>query len=224
MTQGFNIARFSTLLNSKGIQRNNKFLVRFTMPILMKQFINSIGDLSEATRNMEFYTDSAALPGIALQTHSVLRYGTGMTEEKPFMASISPIRMSHLVDATDNQSYFYMRSWVNLILNTNLSSGINTVNGTSQAPFELSYKYEYVTDINILAFNDKGDVTRDVILRDAYPKAIEDLPLNWADNQNAMRLMSTIVYTDWYENNAKTNPPNNTYTSPSNTPEFIPPP
>ena len=197
--QGFDISRFNALLNSRGVQRNNKFLVRFPIPILMKQFSKSFGDLSSDARNLEFYTDSASLPGTTIATHSVLRYGMGLTEEKPFMGQVNPVKFTHIVDAVDNQAYLFFRTWMKLIFNSNLANGIRTVSGSAQDVFELSYKYEYVTDINILVFNDQGDITRNVILRDAYPKAIDDLPLNWADNQATMKLSSTVVFQDFFE-------------------------
>jgi hypothetical protein len=64
------------------------------------------------------------------------------------------------------------------------------------APYELSYKYEYVSDVNIIAFNDAGEEAIKVILREAYPLFLAGSPLGWGE-KGIMRHMVTMSFQSW---------------------------
>lgn len=215
---GFNIANFSAIISQKGVQKNNKFLVRFAIPSLF-------GSTQNTVRELEFWCDGVNLPGYMIQTFPVLRYGYGTIEKKPNQPSFNDVSLSVIGDGSgDNWKFF--KQWMNYILYfdaqnslstsrtslLNADGTINTTNVTTvgtetltrgsssntQNLAELSYKYEYAIDLNILTFNDSGSVIHNVMLRESYPIMLGDLQLNWGDNNNVSRFNLVFTYQDWY--------------------------
>jgi hypothetical protein len=75
-----------------------------------------------------------------------------------------------------------------------------TKNGVlpGQNPWELAYKYEYVSDVEVIVFNEQGNDVLTVVLREAYPTFVGDVQLNWGDTNNIARIPVTMTVYDWY--------------------------
>lgn len=177
-------------------------MVQFPLPIGMRGNEKE-SELISTNRDLEFWCEGTNIPGIGLATHPVLRYGYGAVEKKPASPSFNDVNFSIIGDGkADNWTFF--KSWISMINNFDLRNGINpdTVNtkiaGKSQSPYELAYKYEYASDVNILVFDDTGKSTFDIILRDAYPIFLGDIQLNWSDNNTIMKIPVSFTFQDWY--------------------------
>lgn len=200
---GFNIANFSAVLSEKGVQKTNKFLVRFSIPFGAA----SISSTLNTARTLEFWCDSVTLPGFMIQAFPVLRYGYGTVEKKPNQPTFNDVSLSVIGDGKgDNWGFF--ASWLNFILSFDASNAYNStgtetvtrgdIPNASMQLAELSYKYEYASDISILTFNDSGSVIHNLVLREAFPIMLGDTQLNWADNNNITRFNVVLTYNDWY--------------------------
>jgi hypothetical protein len=211
----FNISSFRSVVSRKGLLPTNKFFVRFVVPAGFNSQVSATsqgqraeGDsASTATTELSFFCDSVFIPGITMLTSENRRYGYGPVEKRPIVGVSSDIPMTFLVDGNGDNVRFF-QSWLKLVYNfdnrqsTRAATGI----GISQYPYEVSYKDQYATDIEILVFNSDGGenrVTPDealcYTLREAYPTSMVDIPLNWADNNNIMRLPVVFTCFDWYE-------------------------
>jgi hypothetical protein len=213
----FDISTFRSTISRKGLLPTNKFLVRFTPPKGLLSNISQIdtksfGDgatdsQSTLTTELSFHCDSVVIPGLVLLTAESRRYGYGPNEKRPFTAIYSDVPMSFLVDGNgDNIRFFH--NWLKLIHNHDNRDGLRVASGISanQYAFESSYKIDYVTNIEILVFNNEGGSNKEeatevlcVTLRDAFPTTILDVPMNWADNNNLMRLPVVFTCFDFYE-------------------------
>lgn len=202
--KGFNINEFKAQLTS-GFQRNNKFFVRFNSPPVM----NASADpkLPTTSQAMEYWCDGAPIPGVAMGVHPVLRYGYGAMERKPFAPLFTDITLTFMMDGDgDIWNYFYQ--WMLNINNFNMSQSINAPATTGNGVYELNYKYDYATDIQVTTFNEGGDKSNIVQMREAYPIYMGEIGYNWAD-PNISRLPITFTSADWYQDTIEPpTPPN----------------
>ena len=155
--------------------------------------------------------EASNLPGMQLATSGVNRYGYGPIEQKPFMPTFSTCDVRLLADG-NGQVWSYMQSWLNFILNFNVSQGIGTATGFgatgalglggtaagTQNPYELNYLVNYAVDITITLFQPDGTQNMALVLRNAYPKFIGDPQLNWGSMNNLMRIPISFSFVDWY--------------------------
>ena len=194
---GFNISTFKANLATNGVMRNNKFLVRIPYPIGM---INK-SELSNTSRYLELWCESTNIPGVSLSTNEIRRYGYGNIEKKPYVAINNDVNFSFISDGA-SAIWTFFQQWIRMIVNYDMRYGINAQknNGVlaGQKPFELGYKYEYVSDIEIIVFNETGKEILNVILREAYPTFVGDVQLNWGDTNNIARIPVTMTVYDWY--------------------------
>lgn len=201
---GFNISTFkSSIAKNGGVMRNNKFMVRIPMPIGM--FENAASGatsiLTNTARVLELWCESTNIPGISLSTNEIRRYGYGNVEKRPYVAINNDVNFSFLSDSNADVWTFFQQ-WIRMIVNYDMRYGINANqnNGVlkGQKPFELGYKYEYCSDVEIIVFNENGKETLKVVLREAYPTFVGDIQLNWGDTNNIARIPVTMTVYDWY--------------------------
>ena len=193
MSDNFNVNEFIAEVESRGgLLKPSRFRARFPLPLGM---IGSL-DARETTRSMEYWCDSAAIPSVIHAVHSVMRYGYGQQENKPFLTQIQNINFTFLADADgDNWRFFY--EWMNLILNTRFSRGIVGADQLGSMPYEISYKPNYVSDIQVTLFNEELQPTFSAILEEAYPIFLGDLNLNWNEQNQIVRFPVTFTFASW---------------------------
>ena len=197
---GFNINEFKAQTKVKGFQKNNKFLVRFPLP---RGFLNTpnFSKYAEIDKVLEYWCEGATIPGVALSLTPINRYGYGAIEKKPSTPTFTDANFTFIGDGKSD-NWLFFQQWIRLIDNYDLRGGINPitgyVNGKPISPFEVSYKYEYASDVNLIVFDDSGTETFNIILRDAYPIYMGQIPLNWADNNTIMKIPITFTFMDWY--------------------------
>src|ERR1039458_1027274 len=107
--------------NIHGFQKLEHYRVRFAYPPLLNLILPTAKQIDS---KLEFYTDTAYFPGVALMTRPISRYGYGHTEMKPIAAQFNQCIMTFYADQNaDNITFF--QSWMSAIVNFNLSGGIN---------------------------------------------------------------------------------------------------
>lgn len=199
---GFNVETFKSSIGKNGVMRNNKFLVRMPYP---RGMLNS-NALKTTSRYLELWCESTNIPGVSLATTEIRRYGYGNVEKKPYVAVNNDVNFSFLSDA-DGDVWSFFQQWIRMIVNYDMRYGINANrnNGVlaGQKPFELGYKYEYASDIEVIVFNETGKETLKVILREAYPTFVGDVQLNWGDTNNIARIPVTMTVYDWYNSSTE---------------------
>lgn len=195
---GFNIQNFSKQIRKNGLLRNNKFLLRFDPPQILK---NDRAYRNDVIKNVEFWCESLALPGVAVATSEIRRYGYGVLEKKPFSTAFNDIGF---VFYCDSNSYLmtYFQRWMSLISNYDTSEGVTGTNRgvvNNQVPYELSYKDDYTTKLEITVFKDNGEKSIKITCQQAFPTAIGDIPLSWNDSVSLLKVPVTMTFMDWYQ-------------------------
>jgi hypothetical protein len=192
---GFNIKDFASHMNANGLMRNNKFLVRMPYP----QGFDNVPALKESSRYVELWCDSTAIPGVNIKTAETRRYGYGPVEKFGSVASFNGVTLTFIADKNAKVHYFF-HNWTKLISNYDVRTGdFSRQSGIgSQRPYEISYKNTYVSNVEIIVFDDNGKQTMKVVLRHAYPTAIGDIQLNWSDTNDFVKIPVSFTFTDFY--------------------------
>jgi hypothetical protein len=201
---GFNLNDFKAQLGAKGFTKSNKFLVRFPTPSGMTDYI-------EQVRVMEYWAEAAALPGAMLATYDANRYSYGAREKRPFAPVFQDQAFSFLADAsssndvrdpTKNTNYDFFTTWLRLCVNFNKGKNIlgpsDDAQAINQTPYEVAYKTDYVVDLTVGVFDDNGNQSHVIVLRDAFPIMVSDIRVNWGDNSGIIKIPVIMTFTDWY--------------------------
>jgi hypothetical protein len=201
----FSISEFKAEISKKdSFQRTNKFLVTFASPRVLVNYQTNV------VRSMRFWVMDINLPGYAMASNEVRRYTYGAAEKRPFGPAFEDLRMVVMMDTkTDNWDFFH--SWMQSIIPHDMSRGIDATNTTigtrtGAAPYELEYRQNYVTDLNIICYDEGGNAKLQVVCREAFPLAIGDVEFSWSDTNKIALLPITMTYVDWYYENAKDAP------------------
>lgn len=181
----------ATTSKLNGFTRPSYFYIEIAPPQMLLRDADS-------ARTLTFLSESANLPGVALATSDVRRYGYGPTERKPYAPIFVDTNISFFVDGTGLvQKFFY--KWMNGIVKFD-----ETVNGSGATygrfniqPFEVNYKDQYSTDILITTVDEANNDIINVRLTRAFPIFMGDVSLGWNDTDNIARLPMTFTYYNW---------------------------
>lgn len=192
---GFNIEDFKSVITSRdGIVRTHNYMMRFFPPQVLQTAVDIF-------RDMEMLADQIILPGVNLETGTVRRYGYDVNEKRPLSHTFNDLNVSFIMTG-DGDIFQLFHSWITAINPHYMEKGINHESG----PYLLSYKDQYITDLNIKIINqvDSQHVDANVqepislVVREAFPIGIQDTQFAWSDNNNIARLNIQFTYTDWY--------------------------
>lgn len=192
----------STLSKRHGLMRNNRFRVSFTLPNI---FLDNVEIEEEEDRGLwrdaEIYCYGVNFPGFQLITHDVKRWTYGMTEKRPFAPNVGPLNLKFY---SDNRGRYWrlFNTWLSLIMNHDISRSVispsplgESVNGY---PYELSYKQEYVSDVTIDVFDERGEVINKIKCLEAFPSQVMDLDYDWGNTNDFARINVVMPFLDWH--------------------------
>ena len=183
----FNINEFKTnLAVNGGLLKSNRFAVMISKPNILPA---SYTDL----KSLQFYADTASVPGIALQSAEIRRDGVGNLEKTPWGAAFTDINISFMIDQK-TKIWNFFQVWMNAIYDFNMDS-----QGRPRTYFEMEYKDNYSTYVSIDVYNeiDRGQssvITIDLV--EAFPISISDMQLNWGGS-DIMKLNVTFNFKSW---------------------------
>lgn len=140
-------------------------------------------------RLMEYRCESVSVPESSLKT--IQRKTYGIPENVVFsrenqICSVSLI----LSDNSKERDLFYI--WVESILESNDSKNV-------------LYFNEYVGNFVIQQYNKQGVESYTIVLEDAFPISIQEMPLSWNSNNDYIRLNIALQYTRIVEYTGKYN-------------------
>jgi len=180
----FNIARFSAHINDRGTLQTNKFIVRFRPPYMMGP--NPVIDPS-----IEYRANSVKIPGVDLDTQNVSRYGVGPSQKFPTNVNFTDIDIN-FVDMNNNVFWKYFAKWMNGIFDYTGNSG------GSEPSYKVEYKKYYETDIQIFIFDNAGNQTNAIILKEAFPISLSDVSLSWSENNKLYEFSVRFAFKEWF--------------------------
>ena len=193
---GFNINNFRSDISKNGVLQSNKFIVAFNSPSCMQN--TYIGTkqgtryASSTERLIQARAESVKIPGVALLQSDINRYGVGPSQKMPFSARFTENSITFISDR-NSEIYNYFYTWMNKIFDFSGSSYESNIG----ASYATEYKDNYVTDLHVYVYDNSGNQVNDIVMYRAYPESINDISLNWNDNNNLIKITVSISYRDW---------------------------
>ena len=189
----FNIDTFKTRFERSGFLQTNKFEILVTPPrFLGGRAINNNGVRTpsyEISDMLRFRIEATRVPGIQLLFADNQRYGVGPTQKQPFNAQLNEISINFIVDY-DSILWQFWHNWINNIFQ---HSGTNN----SYPTYLAKYKDDFSTIVEIFIYANDGGLSQRIALFQAFPTAITDIPLSWAEQSQPMRMSVTLSYSSY---------------------------
>jgi hypothetical protein len=186
-----NIDEFTSEINYRnGLLRGNRFKINITPPFILS-------DLRDISRSLSFWCQGIAAPGYQLLTHDVKRHTYGPTEKRPFAPNFQQLQLTFMSDGnTDCWEFF--NQWMQNIIPHDAGNGINSQsNYTSNLVYLVEYKEAYAVDMEIVLFDETGDIIRKFFVREAFPSNMNPIQLDWANQNNYANFSVFMEFLDW---------------------------
>ena len=198
----FNIATFKSNIEKTGVLQTNKYDVTISLPpnFANLNIVSADGStvgMTQGMRDLSYRCINASLPGLAMRTTDINRYGIGISEKMPYSANYTDVSLTFLMDR-DGTAYKFWYTWFNYIFN---ASSVATNNQRSF--YTAEYKDNYAAIIEIKVYDPTGKVSLLTTLNGAYPVSMNDIALNWSDNNNLIKLTTTITFREWILGNSQ---------------------
>jgi hypothetical protein len=203
----FNVDEFRSYVGERGVIQTNKYDVVIAFPwnnggsLLNYQVQSPDGSsvsFGDMTADLQYRCINATLPGVTLRTADINRYGLGVVEKMPYTGSYTDISLTFLCDRYGDV-YNFWYAWFNYIfaVNGNVSKGTVSQIDSSRAFYTAEYKDNYAGLIDITVYDNAGYDAINYTLYKAFPIAINDTPVSWGDNNNLLKLTTTITFKEW---------------------------
>lgn len=195
--RGFNVSEFRSAVNEKNILRTNRFLMEFTIPLGLLG-IDTTSRNMNTVRRLEYWCEVTASPGLNLLAVDGRRYGYGPIEKRPINTTFTELNVTFYDDAKSDAWKFF-NNWLRLINYSTLDSANRIAGGYSMDSYEVAYRQEYVTDANLLIYDQNGKLSRTITFREMFPLALSDAELNWNDNNSLLRMNVNLSFLEWHD-------------------------
>jgi len=186
---GFNVQNFVSKVGTSDIMRTTLFLTSFGHP----KNLQSLGYGTSTTETVRLMAEAFSLPGVSWATSdNIRRYGYGQIEARPHTPLFSDIAFSFLVDGK-GEIFRYFNNW----MTSTIGYDVGGRNSQNPDQYLVSYKTDYVTDIELLVYNHAAKKIMSCRLRDAFPVSIDPIQMSWGSNDEVARLIVTFKFTDY---------------------------
>lgn len=205
----FNIDNFRASIADNGYHRASHFSLVINTPAGMRNNISqfpsadavNLKEISvrDVVNKLVFQIESTDLPGIALATDEIRRYGIGNFERKPYVPTFAELDATVRSDANGDSIAFF-QGWMQLITNFDNPSRNSASGFNSASQYEVAYKSEYAVDANIITYNEQGEENIFITLVNLYPIFVSPSRLDWNDN-NIVKFQVKFSYSEWFNGN-----------------------
>lgn len=175
------LQEFISAVNSRGLARENRFLVTFDRGI------------PDELRFVQLFCDTASLPGVNIASTPATTYGE--TREMPYSRTFNEIQLSFYLDADMSIKKFF-DDWKDAVINP-----------ITRSP---GYYNDYTRTVRVQLVDFQADnegkdmIPYTVVLWEAWIKSIGDINLN-TSGTSIIKLPVTLNYKYWTSENTPVN-------------------
>lgn len=204
----FNIDSFKSNLESYGYLKRNSFEVGVQTPNFMAggsviSNNNSQTNLETIKRMLKFRIDQVSIPGVSILSGDTPIYGVGPTQKMPYGAFFHDISFSVLLDKKA-ELYDFWYNWVRYVFEFNGAEAP----GQRTPAFSTRYKDDYSSMMQLLIYDDEGNIAKRVNLYEAFPSSVREVPVSWNDNGDLLRIAVSITYSHFSVEGSDISTPN----------------
>lgn len=191
----FDVNEFRASIDSS-YHRAAHFDMHLGIPNSMRGSAAGSQNFSATARKLHFDIEATNLPGFAVGTDEIRRYGIGPFELRPYAPIFDTINITVRSDS-NGRAYEFFQGWMGSIINYDFSEGFGKQRNGKSA-YEVSYKYDYTVMADINLYDEAGgDPTVKLLLIDAFPIHMGNVSLDWHD-PNIIRIPLTLTFANWY--------------------------
>jgi hypothetical protein len=163
---------FLAQVRSSSVARTNLFDVTINAPKVL------IGKKADAAAKISLFGHAAQLPGYYIQTSSVKRYGYGVSDKFAYGIEHNDITIKFIGDGK-GEVYKFFYNWIQNIVRGDYSALYGQTDSNAKEAFEVDFREDYATDIDINTYNEQGKEVLINRLISAYPINITEVDLDW---------------------------------------------
>lgn len=184
----FSIKDFSAGIGKSGLAVNNLFIVRISLP---KALVND-PESTDIAPTLTLLCKAAQIPSTQIQTSPIQVSGMGNPERRPVGMTFNELPVTFMVDGKYKILRFFQR-WQQSIINYDSNQINSTVTG--RLPFQMAYKEEYTTTVEVVtyAYNSQ-EVLYVHQFKNAFPTNLGDITLAWGNNTDIMELPVNFTF------------------------------
>lgn len=187
----FNINEFKADVQDRGYIKTNLFEVLVAPPL-----VNAGGGNSNITKHMSHRIEAVRAPGIQFMTADINRYGVGPTQKQPYNAQFNDISFTILCDNYGDIWQFW-HDWLRTVYQFTPIAVPGSGTVSTQANYNVNYKDVYSSTVSIIIYDVGGSVIKRIDMYQAFPTSIREIPLNWEDQNNLLRLGVSLTYKEY---------------------------
>lgn len=183
-------------IRKHGIQKTSMAHIVFDPPKIFGSQLKVAGAKKIAAL-ATYRADAFTQPGVSMATTEIKRYGIGPIERKPYLPIFTDQQFSFINDSDGLiHKFFYL--WMNGIVGFDaLPRGNSQEDIFKKLPFEVEYKDEYKTTIDLYVYNEVQHKVGVLKLENAYPIFLGDVQRGWGDTSQLVRFPVTFTYSHW---------------------------
>lgn len=196
----FNIETFRSEFSKDNFVSTHSYLVTFSKFNSQSRILSRFVDNNASLLTMR--CDNAILPGVRLlKDETIRRYGYGPIERVPYGVQFNDITLNWIADSQGKIVEFF-NYWMRSIVNYDSAGGrdmqtTSRINGLTVSPYEIGYKDNYANPkMNIFIYDHQLDQVIIYELFDAFPSAINDVPVAWGEQDTMLKYSIEFSYTD----------------------------
>lgn len=184
----FNITEFRSSFGNFEPASPSTYEVSILRPPIINAngFLDGVIITDNTEDNLRFRCMACSLPGKIL--NATERYTYGTPRKIVTNAVYTDVMMTFII-SDDMKEKNYFSVWHNLIIDNREFGDIQS--------HDAEYYENYVGDVSITHYAKNGDTKYIVNLIEAYPIAIEEIPLGWEQNNEFTRMNVTMAYRTW---------------------------
>ena len=165
----FNVKEMLGSISRQGVSRASDYRVNIQFPgEAARTFGSGISDLS-------FRAESLELPGRSIQAVTYRDYGA--PREIGYSTAYQPISITFLC-SRDLRERALFTNWQDMVIGDHRK--VNFADGKS---FNVGYYREYVADMEILKYDERGEKMFTVKIVEAYPRTVNAMPLSYGSDE-----------------------------------------
>lgn len=199
----FNIKDFRASIDTRGVLRNNKYLVSFNLPEYLTERKDKRYGLDDQ-KLMTLRCDAVTIPGFDfLNTDGPPRFGYGPIERMPYVPGFAPMNLTFILDAK-TRVYELLYDWTSAIVQFDGKGGTNLKNGLTRFAYEVGYKAKYQTDLIIDVYDGvksesssvAGNLVMSMTAYSAFPAGLPPMQMGW-ESTDISKIQVPFSYTDF---------------------------
>ena len=182
----FNVTELTGALGRSGVAKASHYSVRISLPSAAAQRFN------EGVQDLTLRAESVELPGRAIQAITYRDYG--VPREIAYQPAYQPVSITFLL-SNDLRERAIFNNWQDTIVGDHRTASYGDAKS-----FNARYYSSYTGGtIEIVQYNETGDIKLKTKLIEAYPRTINALQMSYASDE-VMRLNVSFQYRYFTEN------------------------